>query len=914
MKSFRNCPWLLHRKTDEKEEGEYCMPSARTIQSAGLGRWLRKIACVCVLVATVTASAETAPEPRISDYTVQAAERFIWMNEPNPTLSTENESLQFKWVMDDRLQTPENLYLASSYYTNYLLDYGRPALVLPICRKFPPKADHHQYQANCVLAEELPIMETARQLEAIADAAYKQFPNRLIASPILNAIGSRLSNKGHAHEAIRFYKKAVEALPADAELDIAESKLNLAFSYANSLLSEPMQRLAVKYYDEVLNWYKKQEKTPYILYQIKWVSYNKAIAHLFLFSEYDQALKDLDTAEGNESLAADIKVFKAYTFAKNKQPTEARDTLKMINLKGYSDKERLAFLTCYVDLTKRLLGDSMSVQSCLNLQSPQMDVLLDLTDTLAKLDLEPRDENKMWRSFYQFFSEHLKPDFQNSMATASSEAELQQEKAESRMKDLKLKNLSLYQDLSYAMIAVAVVCGLALFLAIRSWRASRRHALEMSAGKARLQYIVDNIEEGLIVIRPGMTLEAEESRHLLDITGQKNIQGARLQDLLALTGLTADAQAITVQCLEACMGESELAWELNQTNLPAEAQLAGRDIAFYWQPLLRQGFIQSVLLVLRDVTTIHTLEKQTKKVREQADLMLDYAREILSSHPRAVARFLRELPQLMQDLRRVTLMQGDMSAAKRLAHSIKGTARTLRLHDLQNKAHQLEDELRPDHGGGLELRVEELRELAETYTAAMQHVLGQITDVDVRSLFDLVAQHKPALERQLASAGIRLGGLVVEESLSLSRLELKALADVVLHALTNAADHGFVLRTRKNGQPIEARFIVSAFAKGDSHVLMLRDNGAGLDHQKIQEQAQKRGWKPEPGQGWTDFLFLEGISTADLVTLTSGRGVGLSVIKKSVQTLNGRVQLLDNDQGPGSMLEITWPAARDIAA
>jgi len=206
------------------------------------------------------------------------------MEGPNPTLSTDAESLQFKWVVDDRLQTAENLYLASSYYTNYLLDSGRPELVRPICQQYPPKPDHHQYQANCILADDLPIMETAKRLEVIADAAQKQFPNRLIASPILNAVGARLSNKGHFHEAIRFYKKAVEALPSDAELDIAESKVNLAFSYANSLLSEPLQRLSVKYYNAVLDWYKKQEPTPYMLYQIKWVSYNKAISPPSFFS------------------------------------------------------------------------------------------------------------------------------------------------------------------------------------------------------------------------------------------------------------------------------------------------------------------------------------------------------------------------------------------------------------------------------------------------------------------------------------------------------------------------------------------------------------------------------------------------------------------------------------------------------
>lgn len=884
---------------------------------ASLGWLVRTIACIGLLSlwSSLYAKPDPTPEPLYSPYFAEAAERLFWREHAQTSLSSISSDMeQAKIVLDDRLQTEENRYLAATTYVNFLIDSARLAEAHVICERYPPKADHLEYQASCVHVSPLPLMEIARQMEAIGDTAYKLHPKRLSAQYIYNAVGGMLSFKGHFHEAIRLYKKVFESLPADAEEEIVQAKLNLASAYATPMVSESWQRLSPRYYQEVLDWYLRQKQTPYVVSQIKFISYNKSIAHLFLFNEFDQAIKNLDLADGYVDLSADIKVFKAYALARSHHAAEAREQLTAIPWDKAFDPERIAFLHCYVDLTQRILGDPVSIQSCLTLKSPQVDVLLDLTGTLSQISLRPEEENQMWRNFYTFFTKHMKPDFQESLATASNEAELQQEKAESRLKDLKLKNMSLYQDLSYALIGIAAVCAIALFLAIRSWRSSRRHASEMSAEKARLQYIIDSIEEGLVRVNAGLKLEPEESPHLLAITGGQTLKEASLAQLLALTDLAEDAQVITCQCLAASIGEPSLSFELNQPNLPTEVKIQDRIIAFYWQALIDQDRVQSILLVMRNITALHELERVSKKAREDADRKLEYAREILACHPRAVSQFLSELPRLIQHASFACLQSSDWQGARRIIHTIKGTARTLGLLDLQNQAHWVEDCMLQQNITELPLLLEELHTFAETYQSAMQHVLGNISEMDVRSIFELVAHQKPALERQLAAADITLGNLLVDESTTLTMKELQPLAEVVLHALTNAADHGFILPKRQGHTLPDPRFAVSVFQRGDHRLLILRDNGIGIDHQKIMKQAQARGWQPNDNQLWTDFLLLDGVTTAEALSMTSGRGVGMSAIQTAAAKLGGRVQLLDNDQGQGSMLKITWPIAREAAA
>lgn len=516
--------------------------------------------------------------------------------------------------------------------------------------------------------------------------------------------------------------------------------------------------------------------------------------------------------------------------------------------------------------------------------------------------------------FYRFFIDSLKPDIQRSLGSAITGADLERERAESRLKSLQLKNMSLYQSLTYAFLGIAGLCAAALLLAIRSWLASRRHALQMSEGRAQLQSIIDNVEEGLVRIGPGLKLSPQVSPHLLRITGGQDFKGRLLQDLFAITDLDGDTAATAIQSVEACIGEDSLAWTMNEHNLPVETKILGREIALYWQAEKSGELVQSLLLVLRDVTEINELHRQTIDERERADQLLVYAREIIGGNPRTIRMFMTELPKLMEQFKELAAKQ-NVSEMKKLAHMVKGASRTLGLLALQNAMHAFEDSLKVEASDEWKDSISTIEEIVKAYASAAEHVLGKGEQEGAQSFFDIVAMIKPGLEKQLRQAGIALRSLSVKEEAPLSASDLEQLREVILHGLTNAADHGFIL-PRQQGRQVEsaASFQIEITQDAQSKVLILRDNGVGINHQTIRELAAKRNWQPAPDQIWSDFLFQEGVSTADNLSITSGRGVGLAAISSAAQQLGGTVKLLDNDQGPGGMIRLVWPFQQSVAA
>jgi HPt (histidine-containing phosphotransfer) domain-containing protein len=865
------------------------------------------IGCLALLLADV-AFAKSGEQRR-------AISLLLW-TESGQDSTVEDEKRQLKDVLDDPLQTHDHKYLASGIYTGYLVYANKFADTLHYCELYPPQPEYFEYRANCVIASDRPILERAHQLEAIAEEALRTYPDRTTAAGIFTQSSEILRTAGHTHESIRAARLSFESIPPQAEQSIATGKQNLAGAYANVLLSPSLQRLSLQYYSEVRDWFGAiQPPTTDSVYQMRLNSFNVALVHLLLFRDYDQAIVNLDKAVGFTPGEADIPIFKAYAWALKGNKIEARKQLQSANLARSQDPTRLAFLRCYYDLTRRLIGDASDIQSCLRLELPTTEILLDLTTTLSGMSLDPKEENMMWRMFYRFFMDHLKPDYQNSMASAAAEAELQQQKAESRLKDLKLKNMKLYQNLSWALFGIALFCSLALFFAVRSWRSSRRHANDMRRSQKRLQNIMESIEEGLVQIRPDLHLTPEKSRHLEAILGRQDLSGEHLDQLLARTDLSADAQSQLKQCLGACWGEGELAWELNQSNLPTAVRIDDKDIAFYWQPQMDQDVIVSVLLVMRNVTTIKDLQRLSERARQDADRILIYAQQILACHPRAVSSFLQELPGLLDDLHHAIVQSDDRNAAGRLAHRLKGSARTLGLKDLQDEAHRLEDAFQTLKKSDIERCLEELSNTGNRYTKAMEHILGKSgATMEPQSLLDLITHYRPALEQQLAAEGISLARLQIDEAIRFRPDELISLNEILLHGLTNAADHGFILPHKEGRMVPAASFAVTASQVGNERILTLRDNGVGLDFKKLQTLADKRRWTPGPGQSWSDVLFLAGVSTADQVTHTSGRGVGLAAIRSAVQQMGGAVELLNNEDGPGTTLRVRWPLEQTAAA
>jgi len=180
-----------------------------------------------------------------------------------------------------------------------------------------------------------------------------------------------------------------------------------------------------------------------------------------------------------------------------------------------------------------------------------------------------------------------------------------------------------------------------------------------------------------------------------------------------------------------------------------------------------------------------------------------------------------------------------------------------------------------------------------------------------------VAAGLPRVVRDVAVAGGKDVKLVVRgEDVELDKQVLDGVSDALKHLVVNAVDHGCEHAADRlaAGKPAQATVTVTARAAGGTVVLDVSDDGAGIDEEALRATAIARGVLTDPtlsGPALTELLFLPAFSTASEVTETSGRGVGLDVVRNSVEALGGSVDLR-SEAGVGTTFTLTLPVTLGV--
>lgn len=159
-----------------------------------------------------------------------------------------------------------------------------------------------------------------------------------------------------------------------------------------------------------------------------------------------------------------------------------------------------------------------------------------------------------------------------------------------------------------------------------------------------------------------------------------------------------------------------------------------------------------------------------------------------------------------------------------------------------------------------------------------------------------VFQRFTRLVRELAESKNKDIELIITgEETELDKGVLEKITDPLVHLIRNAMDHGIETPEERaaKGKPKKGTVHLSAYQMGDSVYIEVEDDGKGLNKEKIVEKAISKGIISS-ASGLTDeqiynMIFLPGFSTADKVTDISGRGVGMDVVKKNIDALNGKV-------------------------
>jgi two-component system chemotaxis sensor kinase CheA len=215
-----------------------------------------------------------------------------------------------------------------------------------------------------------------------------------------------------------------------------------------------------------------------------------------------------------------------------------------------------------------------------------------------------------------------------------------------------------------------------------------------------------------------------------------------------------------------------------------------------------------------------------------------------------------------------------------------------------------------DNGSPLQRNVSQLLRI----TKELQHTAMSLRMIPIKPTF----QKMERLARDLARSCVKKVQFATDgEDTELDRTVVEEIADPLVHMVRNAMDHGLEPADEriKAGKPETGTVHLSAYHQGSNIVIELRDDGRGINPEKIFKKAVEKGVIAPTAQLTREeifaLIFAPGFSTAEKVTAVSGRGVGMDVVKRNIEKLRGKIEI-ESEVGKGSVFKVKLPLTMAI--
>ncbi|MCE5243368.1 MAG: chemotaxis protein CheA, partial [Desulfobacteraceae bacterium] len=199
-------------------------------------------------------------------------------------------------------------------------------------------------------------------------------------------------------------------------------------------------------------------------------------------------------------------------------------------------------------------------------------------------------------------------------------------------------------------------------------------------------------------------------------------------------------------------------------------------------------------------------------------------------------------------------------------------------------------------------------------TAELQRISMSMRMVPIKSTFQKMIR----LVRDLAKKSGKEVSLEMKgEETEIDRNMVEEIYEPLVHMIRNSVDHGLETpeERKKAGKHPSGTILIAAEQKGGNIVIDIHDDGRGLDAQKIRAKGIERGIIAADDvldeKAIYELILHPGFSTKDTVTEVSGRGVGMDVVKKSVENLRGKMEI-NSAAGKGTQIQLKLPLTMAI--
>ncbi len=211
----------------------------------------------------------------------------------------------------------------------------------------------------------------------------------------------------------------------------------------------------------------------------------------------------------------------------------------------------------------------------------------------------------------------------------------------------------------------------------------------------------------------------------------------------------------------------------------------------------------------------------------------------------------------------------------------------------------------------------DIMEVAEVLEKLTRQLRDNAFEISLIPISSLVTRFQRLIRDLSKELGKEVDFITEGTETELDKTIIENLSDPLMHIFRNAIDHGLedVNERIAAGKPAKGKLTFKAYYSGTSVFIDISDDGKGINTNKVYQKALAKGIV-NPGQNLTDkqineLIFLPGFSTAESVTDLSGRGVGMDVVKKNINKIQGEVEIF-SQLGIGTTFTLKLPLTLSI--
>lgn len=444
-----------------------------------------------------------------------------------------------------------------------------------------------------------------------------------------------------------------------------------------------------------------------------------------------------------------------------------------------------------------------------------------------------------------------------------------------------------------------------------------------------MRVILDSVQQGFFTIDIGGCISHERSRAVERLLGE--IEGQTT--LVEAIGRHDPKAAMWLEIgLDEVFAEI-MPYEVTVDQLPSRFAVNEKTISIRYRPVRTGAELTALTIVLTDITSDVEREKLEATSKEMIGMI-----QRISSDRRGFLEFVQEAESLISDLRQES--RDDLVMLLRRVHTLKGNASIFGLQSVADTCHVIEDylnehnespppeawdamfdswetarnnlrQLVTDEAGGIHLSDESYNELLVAVLAGVdkEELINRVVDWRLEPTGNRlmrVAEQATGLAERLGK-----GAISVDVDGHDLRTEPEAWCGFwtsLVHVIRNAVDHGLETpdeRIAAGKSEFGSLALTTTTSDEEFHVSVV-DDGHGVRWGRIEQLAEQRGLACQTHEDLVEALFSDGLSTAEHVTQTSGRGVGMAAVKEACERMNGRISV-QSTGGQGTTFKFSFP-------